>query len=100
MVKKKHFLQIQIINTLYLDVEDMIVVPITKRKEIITSFRVSHISQLNINYEENGGKKAFLAYPKNQYRVSHCKEHDCSTHNQINGNYNEYPSFSYFMDEL
>ena len=45
-------------------------------------------------------KKAFLANPKHQYRVSHCEKHDCSTHNEMNEDYNEYLSFPHFMDEL
>ena len=44
-------------------------------------------------------KKAFLANPKQQYRVSQCGEHDCSSNNENNGDYNEYPGLSHFTDE-
>ena len=44
-------------------------------------------------------RKAFLANPKHQYHVSQREEHDCSTHNEKNGDYNEYPSLSDFTDE-
>ena len=30
-------------------------------------------------------RKAFLASPKHQYRVSQCREHDCSSNNKKNG---------------
>ena len=54
--KKKLFLQIQSIKIMYLDVENMIVVPITKRIKIIMIILVHLISWMNINYEENGGR--------------------------------------------
>ena len=44
--------------------------------------------------------KAFLAKPKHQYRLSQCGEHDCSAHNNKNGDYNDYPSLSHLVDEL
>ena len=78
----------------------MIVVPITKRKEIVMSIHVCLISWMNFNCRESGGKKAFLANPKHQYLVSQYKEHDCHAKNKKNGDYYEYPSFSRFMDEL
>ena len=43
--------------------------------------------------------KAFVANPKHQYRASQWGEHDCSAHNEKNGDYNEYPSLSHFTDE-
>ena len=45
-------------------------------------------------------RKAFLANRKDQYHVSQRGEHDCSDHNKKNGDYYEYPSLSYFIDEL
>ena len=45
-------------------------------------------------------KKAFPINPNLQYRVSKCEERDYSAHNNKNGDYYEYPSLSYFMDEL
>ena len=61
---------------------------------------VCPISWVNINYKENGRKKAFLANQKHQYRVSPHGEHDCSAHNKKNGDYYRYPSLSHFRDEL
>ena len=45
-------------------------------------------------------RKAFLANPKPQYRVSQYREHDCGAHNEKNGDYNEYPSLSHFSNQL
>ena len=50
--------------------ENMIFKPITKGMAIIVSIKVCLISQMNFDYKENCGKKAFLANPKHQYRVS------------------------------
>ena len=44
-------------------------------------------------------RKVFLAKPKQQYRVSQYREHDCSANNKKNGDYNKYPSLSHFMDK-
>ena len=44
----------------------MIVVLMTKTMQIIISIKVSPISRVNINYKENGGRKAFLANPRPQ----------------------------------
>ena len=41
----------------------VIVVPIIKRIEIIMSIQLCLNSWINFNYEENDGKKAFLANP-------------------------------------
>ena len=68
--------------------------------EIIISIQACLFSRMNFDYEENGGKKAFLANRKHQYHVSQCGEHDCSAHNKKNGDYYEYPSLSHFMNEL
>ena len=45
------------------------------------------------------GKKAFLAIPKHEYRVSRREEYDYSAYNEKNGDYNEYPILSHFMDK-
>ena len=45
-------------------------------------------------------RKAFLANPRHQARVSQCGEHDWSAHNERNGDYNEYPCLTHFTDEL
>ena len=59
MMERKAFLQFQSINIMYSNVGNKIVVPVTKRIEIIMSVQVSLISQVNINYLENGGKRNF-----------------------------------------
>ena len=55
---------------------------------------------MNINYKENGGRKAFLANLKHQYRVSKCGEHNCGAHNEKNEDYNEYQCLSHFANQL
>ena len=80
--------------------ENMIKVPITKAMEIIISIQVCLISWMNINYKDNGGKKAFLVNPKNQYHVSQYGEHDCHADNKKNGDYYQYPSLSHLTNEL
>ena len=50
--------------------QNMIVVPITKRMEIIMSVQVCLISGMKSDYNKNGGKKAFPANPNHQYHVS------------------------------
>ena len=69
MVERKLFFQIQSINIAYPNAENMIVVPIIKRIEIVMSIQIYLISQINFDYEENVGKKALLANPKHQYHV-------------------------------
>ena len=100
MAKRKLFLQIQSINVMYPNKENMIVVPITKRMEIVMRIRVSLISWMNFDYMENGVKKTFLANPKRQYRVSQCGEHNCSANKKKNGDYKEYPSLSHLTNRL
>ena len=70
MVERKLFLQILSINIVYPNIENLIVVPITKRMEIIMCVHVCLISRMNFDYKKNGGKKDFLANPKNQYQAS------------------------------
>ena len=70
---------------MYPKAKNLIVLPITKRMEIILSVKVCLISRMNFGYKENGGMKAFLASPKHQYRVSHCGEHDCHANNKKKG---------------
>ena len=43
--------------------ENMIVMPITKRMETAMAIHVCLISQMNFDHTESGGKKAFLANP-------------------------------------
>ena len=100
MVERKLFRQIQSLNIIYPNVENKIVVPITKRMETIMSIQVCLLSQMNFDNIENGGKKAFLASPKNQYHVSQGGEHVCHAKNKKKGDYYEYPSSSHFTDKL
>ena len=60
----------------------MTVVPIMKRMVIIMTIQVYLISRKNFDYKENGRKKAFLANPRQQYRASHCGEHNCHANNK------------------
>ena len=85
---------------MYPNVKNMIIVPITKIMEIIISIQVCSISQINFSYKENGERKAFLAKPKHQYHVSQCGKLDCSANNKKNRDCIEYPSLSFFMNEL
>ena len=100
MGKRKLFLQIQSINIMYPNWENMIVMPITKRMEIVMRIQVYLISRMNFDYEENGEKKALLANPRRQYRVSQYREHDCHANNKKNRDYYEFPSLPYFTDKL
>ena len=44
-------------------------------------------------------RKAFLANPNHQYRLSQCREHDCSANNKKNGDYYDYLRLPYFIGE-
>ena len=72
---------------MYPNVENKIVVPITKGIEIIMSIQVCLNSQKNFDFKENGGMKAFLANPKPQYQISQCGGQDCCSNNKNNGDY-------------
>ena len=85
---------------MYRNFENKIVVLKTKRIEITKSIHVCFISQMSLNYKENGGKKAILANPIHQDSVSQCGEYDCSANNKKNGEYYEYPCMSHFTNEL
>ena len=98
MVERKLFLEIQSSNVMYRNVENMIVIPITKRMEIVMSIQVYLVSQINFDYKESGGKKGFPANPKHQYHVSQCG--DCRANNKKNGDYFKYPSLSPFPKKL
>ena len=82
MAERKLFLQIQSINIVYPNVKNMIVLPITKRMKIIMSTQVWLNSRKNFDYKENGKKKAFVANPKHQCRVSQSGERDCKAKNK------------------
>ena len=99
-MERKLFLPIQSINIMYPNMKNIIAVPTTKRIEIVMRIQVCLISRMNFDSVEIGGKKALLANPKNQYRVSQCGEHDCQANNKKNRDYYEYPNLSRFTDEL
>ena len=63
------------------------------------SIQVCLIPRMNINYWENGGERSFSFKFKASKRVPQCGEHDCSAHNENNGDYYDYPSLSHFTDE-
>ena len=84
---------------MYANEENMIIVSITKRMEIIKSIQVCLISRMNINYNEMVERKAFLANLDYQHRIPQYGEHDCSANNKKNGDYYENPSLPHFMDE-
>ena len=44
---------------MYRNVENMIVIPITKKMEIVIGIQVCLISQMNFDYKEHGGNKSF-----------------------------------------
>ena len=56
MVERKLFLQIHIINMMYPNVVNMMVMPITKGTKIVLSIQICLILWMNFDYEENGGK--------------------------------------------
>ena len=80
------FLEIQSVNIVYPNVENIIVMPITKEMEIVMGLQVCLISRKNFDYKENGRKKAFLWNPKHQYRTSQYGKHDCCANHKKNVN--------------
>ena len=68
--------------------------------EIIMRIQVYLISQMNMDYEENGGKKALIANPKHHCHAPQCGEHDCSATKKKNRDYYKYPNLYHFMDAL
>ena len=54
--------------------ENMIVMPITKRMEITIGIKVCLIPRMNFDYKEYGGKEDFLTNPKHQYHVPQYKD--------------------------
>ena len=79
--------------------ENVIVLPITKRMEIVMCIQVCLISRMNFDYKENGGNKAFLENPMHQNHVSLYGDRDCHANNKRNGDYYEYPNLSHFPNE-
>ena len=73
--------------------ENMIVVPITKRKDIIMSVQVCLISQINFDCKENNGNKIFSWKSKALISRIPIRRNDYCGHNKKNGDYYGYPSF-------
>ena len=94
MAKKTLFLQMESIKFMCGNVENLVVVAIRKKMEIIMSIQVCFISKMNFDYTKNGGNKSFSCKSKDQYCVSQSGEHYCSTNNKKNGDYYEYLRFS------
>ena len=80
--------------------ENMIVVPITKRIKIVMGLQVCLISRITFNCKENGGKKNFSSKSKASIFYIPMMKNDCSAENKKNKDYYEYPSLFHFMDEL
>ena len=74
--------------------------PITRRMEIDMRIQVCLILWMNFDYKEIGGKDAFPANLKHQYRVSHYGENDCIASNKKNRDCYRYPCLSHLTDEL
>ena len=91
----------QSINVVHPNEDNMTVMPITKRMEIITRTQVCLISQMNIDYKENGGKNWFFSQIQSINIVYPNKENIVvvPNHNR-NGEYYENPSLSHFTDKL
>ena len=97
--KEKLFLQIQSFNIMYPNIKNKIVVPTTKGMKIITSIEDCLIHGWTLVTRKMVERKAFLANPKHQYRVSQYGEHDFSAHSKKNDDYYAYQSFTHFLDE-
>ena len=80
--------------------ENMIVVPMIERMEIIMSIQVCLIHEWTLILRRTMERKAFLVNPENQYCVSQWGEHNCNANGWKNGGYSEYPSLSHFTNEL
>ena len=86
---------------MYPNEENIIIVPIAKRLDIITSIEVCLISQANINYKKNGGKESFswkiqiiyIVYPNKVNMI-------VMPNNKKNRGYCRYPCLSNFSDKL
>ena len=83
---------------MYPNEEKIIVVPITKRMEIVMGIQLCLVSWMNFDCKENGGKKAFPTNLKHQYHVSQCGEIDYCTSDRRNGDYNKHQSLTHFTD--
>ena len=96
--KKKAFLANPNINTVYPNVENMIVVPLIKKWRLLQVSKFVSFHRYALVIRKMLERKAFLANPKHQYRVSQQGKHDCYAHNKKNGDYYEYPGLSLFTD--
>ena len=60
---------------------------------------LSHFTN-EVDYMENGGKKASPTSPKHQYHVSDYGGQDCNANSKKNRDCYRYPSLSNLVDEL
>ena len=84
---------------MYPNMANKIAAPIKTEMGIIMNIQICLISQLNLDYKENSGKKGFSCKSKHQYCASQCGEQDSGANNKKNGDYYEHPILSHFMDE-
>ena len=77
---------------MYPNVENMVVVPITKRMEIIMGIQVYLFSRMNFDFKENGGKKSFSCKSKASMSCIRIWRTLFSANNKKNRDYYEYPS--------
>ena len=78
---------------MYPNEKNMIIVPVTKRMEIIMGIQVFSFREWTLIISKMFERKAFLANPKHHYRVFQWEDHDCSASNKKNDDYYGYPCF-------
>ena len=90
----------QRIIIVYPNKENMIIVPITKKLEIIINIHVCLISLMNFNNKENRKEKLFL--PNQSINIVYPKEVNMIVmpNTKKNRDYYKYPSLSQFTDEF
>ena len=84
---------------MYPNEKNIIVMPITKRMEIIMESKFVSFHGITLIIRKVVERKAFMANAKRQFHVSQCGEHDCSAENKNRDCYG-CPSLSHFMDKL
>ena len=99
-MKVNIFLPTQTINIVYPKEDNMIIVPITKRVEIILSTQVWLISRMGIKYKEMVERNFFLQIQRSNIVHPNVENMVVVPNHNRNGDYYENPSLSYFMDEL
>ena len=64
IIERKVFLTNTKHQIVYPKVENIVVMPIMIEIQIVKRIQVCFVSQMNFDYEENGGKKVFLENTK------------------------------------